>query len=200
MHIVDWYPTLAEAAGIPYDASDQDGVSQWQSLVSLATPSNREEVVYNLDLSWDPIQGRAAIRVGDYKLIAGYPGLYSEWYPLPDSASCHVSQDDLAAHASLERVAGMGGGVFGGDTRSWRGTDFDATAPSFYYLFNLKDDPEERRNLYSSEPDVVRRLASRLDAHRARYVQPNFPVPSPQADPALYGGVWTPGWCPDISG
>ena len=29
MHAADWYPTLIEAAGIDYDTSNLDGVSQF---------------------------------------------------------------------------------------------------------------------------------------------------------------------------
>lgn len=189
IHIVDWFPTLAEAAGAEYDAHDQDGVSQWQSLLSASMPSKRQEVVYNLDLSWDPIQGRAAIRYGDYKLIAGFPGLYPGWYAPPGTSDAKIHKNlVLSSTTDLEVEA----------TEQFLQDPHYVNEPGFQYLFNLKDDPEERNNIYDAHPDIVKNLQARLDAHMAQYVPPNFPLPSPEADPARHGGIWTPGWCPNI--
>ncbi|GFN76971.1 arylsulfatase b [Plakobranchus ocellatus] len=198
MHMVDWLPTLAEAAGAQYDGSDLDGVSQWQSLLSLALPSQRQEVLYNLDLRMDPVQGRAAIRYGDYKLVAGFPGLYPTWYPPPGAHGAQAAKDLVKAEVSIDCDKERNfTDILDTAEQAFR-ESIDVTAPIFYYLFNLKDDPEERNNLYDSHPDIVKQLQDRLDAHKKNYVPPNFPLPAPEADPAKFGGAWSPGWCPDI--
>ncbi|GFN76975.1 arylsulfatase b [Plakobranchus ocellatus] len=202
MHLVDWLPTLAEAAGAQYDDSDLDGVSQWQSLLSLTIPSKRQEVLYNLDLTFDPLQGRAAIRYGDYKLVAGFPGLYFWWYPPPGASGTQAANDRIAAQPSLDWIRNITGNHV---IRDYQATakkvfseSFDVNSPMFYYLFNLKDDPEERNNLYDSHPDIVKQLQDRLDAHKKNYVHPNFPLTVSESDPSHWEGNWSPGWCPDI--
>ncbi|BFZ23619.1 hypothetical protein BsWGS_26657 [Bradybaena similaris] len=186
-HIVDWFPTLAEAAGSNYSDPTQDGVSQWQSLLSLSLPSSREEVVYNLDYSEYPMQGKAAIRVGDYKLVAGYPGMYPDWYK-PEQ---FLSPDIKTVHEALR----LDGSV------DWKriigSADENATTLALeqVFLFNLKDDPTEHNNIYNLHPDIVSNLTQRLQAHFNRYLPPNNPDPDPRSDPSNWGGAWTPGWC-----
>ncbi|XP_059143568.1 arylsulfatase B-like [Physella acuta] len=186
MHLVDWLPTLAEASGSNYKDPDADGVSQWNSLLSLSLPSARQEVVYNLDFSLDPLQGRAAIRVGDYKLVAGFPGLYDDWYTPGEVATPSLQNWGAVGH---------------NDTTNWHLIsqllikETSGTRCTPYYLFNLKDDPAERTNIYDDHPDIVLQLEDRLSYHKQHYIPPNFPPGSPAANPAHYGGAWTPGWC-----
>ena len=78
-HATDWLPTLYKAAGgdpeirLPRSI---DGVNQLESFFSpvsswsMSTHHKRKEFLYNID----PKKDNAAIRVGDMKLIKGYPG------------------------------------------------------------------------------------------------------------------------------
>ncbi|XP_005099750.2 arylsulfatase B [Aplysia californica] len=175
MHAVDWFPTIAEAAGIQNKEPDQDGMSQWSAINSRG-PALRQEVVYNLDYHSLPLQGQAAIRVGDYKLIEGFPGMYEGWYK-PDT----VYKEPLGnLTLDLNNLPKLN-----------IGEDFHV----FKYLFNLKDDPTEHNNLYDKLPDVVKMMEGKLEAAKKRYVAPNFPSADPKSNPQNYGGVWTPGWC-----
>ena len=68
-------------------------------------------------------------------------------------------------------------------------------------LFNITADPCEHHNLAPDRPDEVARLGARLAEYAATAVLPwtNFcREPDPRADPAKFGGVWTPweagGW------
>ncbi|XP_046355962.1 arylsulfatase B-like [Haliotis rufescens] len=163
IHAVDWLPTLTAAAG-GTPVSDRDGINLWPSL-STASPSPRTEVVYNYDSHPQPMQGHAAIRVGDYKLIDGYPGLYPGWYK-PEQVTSSLN------------------------------TRFSRDSANQYQLFNLKDDPNERNDLSNSRPDMVKKLAARLAWYEKQAVPPNFPeTPNDLSNPALYGNVWSPGWC-----
>jgi arylsulfatase A-like enzyme len=63
MHVVDYFPTLANLAGASTAKSKGlDGKDQWQSIIN-AQPSPRDEVVYNVELF------RGAVRKGDWKLV-----------------------------------------------------------------------------------------------------------------------------------
>ncbi|XP_048242464.1 arylsulfatase I-like [Haliotis rufescens] len=72
IHAVDWNPTLVSAAGGTPEASI-DGTTHWESIRN-GLPSSRTEFIYNIDDFEPALEGHAAIRVGDYKLILGYPG------------------------------------------------------------------------------------------------------------------------------
>lgn len=85
MHAVDWMPTILSAAGVKQDSSI-DGIDMWDSLQN-NNPSKRTEFIYNLDDKTPELTGHAAIRMGDYKLIEGNPGLYHGWYPPPEDES-----------------------------------------------------------------------------------------------------------------
>ena len=77
IHLVDWYPTLIEAAGGNASAiANIDGVSQWRNLLS-GGPGPRTEFLYNLD----EVSGSSGLRQGRYKLLHGYPGSPNGWFP-----------------------------------------------------------------------------------------------------------------------
>ncbi|ESO86974.1 hypothetical protein LOTGIDRAFT_235167 [Lottia gigantea] len=84
VHAVDYMATLIGAAGAE-QVQGIDGINQWDS-IRLNQPSKRTEFIYNLDEFNIPSQGVAAIRVGDMKLLLGYPGQYDGWYrPMNDT-------------------------------------------------------------------------------------------------------------------
>lgn len=73
MHISDWHPTILNLAG--EDASGLDGVDQTR-MVLKGRRSARKEIIYQIDSTFPQFMGAEAIRVGKYKLIRGFPGLY----------------------------------------------------------------------------------------------------------------------------
>ncbi|MFO1149880.1 MAG: arylsulfatase [Alsobacter sp.] len=104
MHVVDYYPTLANLAGASLTKTKPlDGFDMWRT-ISEGKPSPRDEVVYNIEMF------RGAVRKGDWKLV-------------------------------------------------WR-----TTLPSKTELFNLAQDPSEKTNLASKNPDKVAELKTRIDA------------------------------------
>ena len=84
MHISDWFPTILSVAGGSTAGLKLDGFNQW-SAININATSPRTELLHNID-PLEPKQGkrehhgtfdhrqRAAIRVGDWKLITGFPG------------------------------------------------------------------------------------------------------------------------------
>jgi len=180
MHAVDWFPTLMSAAGLNYTDNNQDGMSQWEAINSRG-PAQREEIIYNMDLGPQPLQGRAAIRMGDYKLIDGFPGLYEGWVK-PDTVDASQQFED-ADYLNYETIAAklpQGPGNF----------TFQK------YLFNLKDDPTEHHNLYLSHFEIAQKLEKRLkEVQQATYRPPFYPPADPKGQPSNNGGNWEPGWC-----
>ncbi|KAK7099476.1 arylsulfatase B-like [Littorina saxatilis] len=114
----------------------------------------------------DNQEKNGAIRFGDWKLIAGRAGVFNKWYPVMGE---HVHN-----------------------------TDFDkdnTTDDSTYMLFNIKADPSERFDQFSLEPTVAAAMVEKLDRWRGLMVPAQSADSHPRADPSLYDGVWTPGWC-----
>ncbi|XP_046336246.2 arylsulfatase B-like [Haliotis rufescens] len=164
IHAVDWLPTLVSAAG-GTPVTDRDGIDQWDSIRN-GLPSKRTEFIYNLDYLVIPKEGQAGIRMGNYKLLLGYPGQQDGWH-----RPMNNTEDDI-----YEEII----------------YDLD---PDKAQLFDVIADPTERHDLSSQLPDVVAKLKSRLLEYRKQMVPPNFPDPDPQSNPMKYGNAWTPGWC-----
>ncbi|XP_069103674.1 arylsulfatase B-like isoform X2 [Argopecten irradians] len=168
MHAVDWMPTILSAAGGKPVDTDLDGIDQWESLRTGA-PSKRTEFIYNLDDENPPACGHAAIRVGDYKLIEGYPGPDQGWYK-PETVS--GEKPDTGSSIQIQQT-----NVFGRQ------------------LFNLKDDPNEHKDLSLTHRDIADQLSKRMAEYHAQMVPANYPAATIASDPDNYNGFWSPGWC-----
>nr|KAG5695335.1 hypothetical protein BaRGS_006559 [Batillaria attramentaria] len=149
------------------------------------------EVIYNLDDMMIPGEGHAAIRQGDYKLIVGLPGIYSDWYP-PDKPMAEEEMRqamDTIVQSALIPVRSDGAG------RPVGGWD------DVRRLYNVKDtsvlaeDPTEHNDIAEQNPDIVEKLVQRMAEYKKKYVPPNYPHGDPASNPQKYGGAWTPGWC-----
>ncbi|XP_046561885.1 arylsulfatase B-like [Haliotis rubra] len=164
MHAVDWKPTLVSAAGGSPETTI-DGISHWESIRN-GNPSSRTEFIYNLDDFEPAMEGHAAIRVGNYKLILGYPGTPDGWHE-----PMNKTKDDI--YDSIIYLKG----------------DFPAR------LYNLHSDPAERYNLAPKKPDVVDQLRARIEDYRKQMVPALYPPGDPASNPKNFGNVWSPGWC-----
>ena len=60
------------------------------------------------------------------------------------------------------------------------------------FLFNIREDPEERNDLSEVFPDMVSFLMKKLTEYNATAVPVRYPDPDPASNPELYGNVWTP--------
>ncbi|XP_030628256.1 arylsulfatase I [Chanos chanos] len=183
IHVSDWYPTLLSLAGSPEpDPHRLDGHNVWDA-VSKGLPGPRTEILLNIDpvsrhvSEVDPkllmLNGfgiwdtgvRAAIRAGDWKLLTGNVG-DGDWFP----PQTHPGGPQL-----------------------WKGMEKrrDQRGKSVW-LFNITEDPYERRDLADARPEVVKLLLTRIAEYNRTAVPPLNPPDDPMADPQLHGGVWTP--------
>ncbi|KAH7961248.1 hypothetical protein HPB52_006091 [Rhipicephalus sanguineus] len=81
MHITDWLPTFyALAGGSTSDLGQLDGLDMW-GVLSRDEPSQRSDVVYNIDPLWD----YAAIRRDNFKIVVGSRGggKFDQRFPIP---------------------------------------------------------------------------------------------------------------------
>lgn len=181
IHVVDWFPTIIAAAGGTLDDLNYsiDGVNQWDA-IRTGGESARNEIVYNLDDTTFAWTGRAAIRVGDYKLVHGYPGAFYERYK-PD--------EEYPSSACGNKLNGVV------DKIMYK--DLCLNRPMFdqKLLFNLKHDPCELIDLSEKLPDIVNELSERLDKYRTDVRSPIPDISDPKADPRLYEGFLSNGWC-----
>ncbi|KAL5005483.1 hypothetical protein ScPMuIL_018939 [Solemya velum] len=176
VHAVDWHPTIVSAAG-GTPADGMDGLDQWPS-ISTGSGSVRSEFIYNLDDYIPTTQGHAAIRMGNYKLIVGNPGEYSDWYK-PEKVADHVTGENLYSESILCREEAC----------------VANESLSVLRLYNLKDDPTEHFNIATALPDVVEKLLARMEYYHKQLVPAKYPPVSPSSNPKHFNNTWSPGWC-----
>jgi len=102
IHVSDWYPTLVNLAKGSFNGTKPlDGFDQWDT-ISQSKPSPRKVLLHNIDILYKKkgvpmfndtfdTSVRAAIRVGDMKLITGDPG-NSSWIPPPHDTLTFVPE------------------------------------------------------------------------------------------------------------
>ena len=167
IHVTDWYPTIVHLVGGDVTYLNLDGYDQWDT-ISHGAPSPRKEILHNINPGFN-VAGvkalfRAAIRVGDLKLLIGHTGNGSRIPPpdMPCPGQCHDPNPGI-------RIPRYG---------TW--------------LFNITADPEERNDLSLIYPDKVAELMSRLEVYNSTAVPACYPPPDPQANPALRDNAWLP--------
>jgi len=64
--------------------------------------------------------------------------------------------------------------------------------PSFTWVFNIEDDPNERNNVADQHLEIVKQLKERIEFYNSTHIEQLNPPFDPKSDPAHYGGVWTP--------
>ncbi|KAF7665592.1 hypothetical protein LDENG_00138760 [Lucifuga dentata] len=182
IHVSDWYPTLLRLAGALQSHQGLDGHDVWGA-ISEGLPCPRTEILFNIDPVsrrpgepndralvlnglgiWDTAV-RAAIRVGDWKLLTGNVG-DGDWIP------------PQALPGGPERWLGLE------KRRSERGKSV--------WLFNVTSDPYERSDLAEARPEVVKHLLTKLAEYNKTAVIARNPPDDSMADPELHGGVWSP--------
>ncbi|KAJ2950343.1 hypothetical protein O0L34_g8574 [Tuta absoluta] len=201
VHLVDWLPTLYTAAG--GDTSDLganlDGVSLWESLSQdLPSPRAASPTLINID----DVSGNAALLAGEWKLLIGtnYNGMWDSWY---GPAGREVPYDvERVMNSSAARAVARLGLMPSRDTllklRSEATVSCDrspAEVPCWPLrapcVFNLAQDPCERRNLADTHPDKLQELLSLLSALNRTAVPASRSRLDPAGDPARWGRLYT---------
>ncbi|XP_022103628.1 arylsulfatase B-like isoform X2 [Acanthaster planci] len=175
IHVSDWFPTLVSglAGGSLNGTKPLDGYNLWETIRSGA-PSARKEILHNID----PFEGhkppfsdslynnltftpsiRAAVRVGDWKLLTGPVGA-GHWTPPPESGKAMT-------HSTMKPEQNI-------------------------WLFNVRDDPNEKSDLSEERQDIVKKLMGRLQDYFSTSVPVLYPDSDSRGNPRRLGvNYWT---------
>lgn len=163
IHAVDWVPTLLALSGANKNYTGLDGIDQSLHLVA-GWPGPRHELVYNVN---DALRITAALRVGRWKMIWGYPeGLTSD------------RTRKNSRHLYIQTL-------------------FQARKAGMVYLYDLLKDPNETNNLAGKKKKLSRYLQQKIKTllRSGTVVPPDTPPPKFRSLPKFHGGVVSPGWC-----
>lgn len=199
-HTSDILPTLASAAGIKVE--NVEGFDQWKYLANKEGIAQRYEVV----TAMDNIDGYTGLIRGNWKLVNGTVNpLYDfhfgfiEQFPISDEDYVQAILSSQAHHVlrkqkSLEPmkiVELRNNSKISCNTQDNPVTFCD---PKTYpCLYNIHDDPCERKNLASLYPDTMRDMRTRL-WDIVYYAAPSRRIvyQDPLADPSRHRGTWSP--------
>lgn len=166
-----WYVTLLSLAGVTNSKImtstgpvPPDGLDILAALRENRT-SPRTELVHNIDEGSKNAMHVGSIRIGDWKLIKGYPG-------------CTTNGSDTPGNPG-----GSKGGCYNGVDFAWKppemtqpgfdvGVEFSYPAPCSVTpcLFDIKNDPSEQHDRSASEPSKLAELLKRYHELRASEV------------------------------
>ncbi|CAK1598752.1 unnamed protein product [Parnassius mnemosyne] len=211
MHITDWMPTLIAAAGGTID-KEIDGVDQWQSMIRDAK-SLRKEVLIAVEDSDRNVY--AAYRAGDYKIVVGNVsglnnGYYGENYMaiksqtpeyFPLLQNCEVARVFEKIGIYLHRQEVMA--TRRATTIKPQGPVTNVTlcepTPTRGCLYNILQDPSERRDLWEKANNIAVMLTSRLRSLWSMQQRRGPLVLSLDSDPVNFNYTWRP-WINDRNG
>ncbi|XP_062711801.1 arylsulfatase B-like isoform X1 [Aedes albopictus] len=198
IHVSDWLPTLAHAAGIegiPI-GSEIDGRNQWEALKNPAI-SVRNVVMNNID----ELHQYSSYSRGGWKYVNGtsWEGKLDNWMGELDG------EDELSEEEYVVRLAGsVVGRMMPLDLEHVARLRRDATVEcevegvgkacnpkKSACLFNLLEDPCERNNVASEHLDILEELRAEVQRYRQTAVEPRNKPADPRSDPGFYNNTWT---------
>ncbi|XP_013190225.2 arylsulfatase B [Amyelois transitella] len=198
-HVTDWLPTLVSAAGGQV-TEVIDGINHWDAIYNDGD-TKRNDLLITLD----ELQGWAAFREGDFKIIVGdifknlsnYNGkefdatrsdvpIYENAILECDTARVLRETLDLIIDvdsAYIKRNESMNYATFLGENLCFPTKEKGC-------LFNITADPIEQHDLWDSSPEVVRYMALRLRTLWAEAKPRRQPVSDIRADPSKNNYIW----------
>jgi len=180
IHISDWFPTILALAGRNTTGLNLDGFDVWKSITD-GEPSPRKELLHNIDplapkhgsllnISNFDNRVRAAIRVGNWKLISGNP---VSGKPDPQKSSWVAPPEN----ADIQSVPSS-----------------DPPSKNIW-LFDISSDPYEKTDLFETHQDVAVDMLNRLAEYQSTAVHPRYPayqISDMSCIPEDINDVWGP--------
>ncbi|KAK6619653.1 hypothetical protein RUM43_012410 [Polyplax serrata] len=218
MHITDWLPTLyAAAGGNANTLSNLDGVNQWDSIVN-DTPSERNEVLLNINEVLQTASIRMNSRKYNWKLVVGtimngsYDGYFGEGtnrYPENNPAYDVSAVINSKVYRTLERLGQKRLTSYPTPKQKMMSLRKEATVRCDYKIINqnrcnpgdgnnqvclydIKRDPCELNNLTPLYPNVASYLFRALVQYRETLVpQPQVQSETDLSNPIYFNGTWS---------
>ena len=163
IHVTDWFPTLVHLAGGNVSGLTLDGYNQWDT-ISNGAPSPRTEILHEIRPVYNNTYESFSYRAGIR--IGDWKLIVGD----PGNSSW-VPPPGMSCPAGESCMGNV-------TTGTW--------------LFNVTDDPEERKDLKGAFPEKVKELLDRIEYYNRTAVPPRYPDPDPMACPQLHGGAWVP--------
>lgn len=212
MQIEDFLPTLLSAAG--YDNSklplDLDGMDQWSVLSKQADPV-RTEILHSID----DVEGTAALRIHDMKLVVANGGSSKSWpswyspdqfhphpapHPVPGDLSYDPADSTPTPSELLQSDLPNILQELGRPSREPRPlvvqcgkvTPETCKPGPDPCLFNVTADPCEQQNLAQKLPSSLNELTWRLEQLRKSAVPPRNKPVDPEGFPSKHDWIWVP--------
>lgn len=199
-HTSDILPTLASAAGIK--VQNVEGYDQWNYLAHNQGMSQRFEVV----TAMDNVQGYSGLIQERWKLVNGsLNSLYDfhlgaiQEFPISDENYIEAIVSS-PAHQSLKKQTKLEPTRIVELRKSSKIQCNEINNPYTFCepqhapcLFNIIDDPCERKNLASLYPDTMREMQERLYNIIRHSAKPrSVHYKDPRSNPIYHKGTWNP--------
>ncbi|KAI8501713.1 hypothetical protein Bbelb_209840 [Branchiostoma belcheri] len=174
IHISDWFPTLVGLAGGSTNGTKPlDSHDVWEA-ISEGKPSPRKEILHNIDPMFNTVNS-------------------------PQPHQWEGSMFNTSVHAAIRSgdwkllTGDPGHASWVPPPSSKQPWEKPKDPPGKHlWLFNIREDPEERTDLSQDHPQVVQELLEKLSGYNRTAVPVFYPEFDPQANPALHGDVWGP--------
>uniref|UniRef100_A0A2M3Z254 Putative arylsulfatase b n=1 Tax=Anopheles braziliensis TaxID=58242 RepID=A0A2M3Z254_9DIPT len=216
IHVSDWLPTLARAAGIrkiPTRDSAIDGQDQWIALKSGVTnlESIRTIVMNNAE---DSCPYSSYVKHG-WKYVNGTcsDGEYDGWLGdllQPGQDEVQLTDEDYYKHLTVPGSIGAALKLSREQVEKLRHESTLKCSPHSPdhipcnplvapCLFNLHEDPCERNNQAAKHPVLLATLQAEVLYYRLRSAKPRNQPPDSRSDPAQFNYTWT-WWVEELEG
>ena len=63
------------------------------------------------------------------------------------------------------------------------------------YLFNVEEDPEEKKDLTKKQPKILEKLRQKTREFYGSFIPRDYPSLSQKGNPKNFDGIWSSGWC-----
>ncbi|XP_037050736.1 arylsulfatase B-like isoform X2 [Bradysia coprophila] len=207
-HISDWLPTFASLAGVTIDETDRlDGKNIWPAL-SYNLNSPRQDALCHLD----DTDGYQSYINGDFKYVNGttYNGIYDHWMDYVDETEKHSSFNNYG-ESIMNSTVGRALSNFA--TSNLNALTIEKHRQSSIItcnnvpiptdkqyqcrpleapcLFNIVNDPCERRNIAPLRPVTLRMMQNEIDKLRLKALPIRNKPGDERSNPAYFENTWT---------
>ncbi|XP_053671026.1 arylsulfatase B-like [Anopheles nili] len=199
LHVSDWLPTLGFVAGIKNlpAGSAIDGQNQWNTLQT-ASENGRSIVMNNADEMFF----YSSYTKHGWKYVNGscFSGAYDGWLGQLNKDD-HVPEEDYYSRLTAAGSIGSAAQLHKSQVQQLRSAASIKCPESINEipceplkqpcLFNILDDPCERRNLAHEHPEILNDLQSDVLLYKSQSARPRNQPADARSDPALYNFTWT---------